>query len=87
MNRSPDPTGLQVWVGQLDQGVPRATVAERIENLSLEGAQLIVTHAYETYLRREPDALYAHWIAQVQGGYFPVLASGYIAFGITGVFQ
>ena len=50
LNRTPDATGLQVWVGQLDQGVPRSTVAERIENLSLEGAQLIVTHAYETYL-------------------------------------
>jgi hypothetical protein len=68
LGRHAEPDGLAAWVGQLQAGRPRSDVALAIEGGSQEGAAVIVTHQYETYLRREPDPAFQSWVNQIEGG-------------------
>lgn len=68
LNRTPDASGLAYWVGQLDSGVPRSTVAYDIEHSAeYDGDQ--VKALYLEYLHRPADpAGLAAWTGMLLGG-------------------
>jgi hypothetical protein len=68
LGRAPDPAGLTLWSGLLDQGVSAYLVARAIEN-SPEHHLLEVRQLYERLLRREPDPLgLAGWVGFLNRG-------------------
>ncbi|WP_372595184.1 DUF4214 domain-containing protein [Actinotalea sp.] len=67
-HRSPDSTGLTTWVTALDQGVPRAAVADAITS-SAEYRSGLISAAYQEYLGRSPDpAGLSTWLGAMSRG-------------------
>jgi hypothetical protein len=65
--RAPEPAGLALYVGELNQGVSRATVAFQIIN-SPEHRLDQVTYYYQTYLGRNPDPAAEGYVAFLENG-------------------
>src|SRR5262249_30736638 len=74
--RIPDQPGLLFWTGQLNAGVPLATISDSFANSPeflntygpLTDAQF-VTLAYQNVLGRDPDPVgYSSWLAQLTSG-------------------
>lgn len=68
LDRAPDQSGFAFWLGQLNSGVSRATVALDFLSCS-EYRTDLVTSYYERFLRRSPDTLgLSGWVAQLNAG-------------------
>ncbi|MGH7136894.1 MAG: DUF4214 domain-containing protein, partial [Pirellulales bacterium] len=70
-DRQAEPTGRQDWVGLLESGVPRVTVAyEMIKVATSEEFQIdTVSALYQQYLHRAPDPMgETFWVAYLYSG-------------------
>jgi Repeat of unknown function (DUF5650)/Domain of unknown function (DUF4214) len=68
LGRPVDSVGLDYWVGQLDGGVARMNVAQRLVT-SAEYYAKVIGPAYQQYLGRPADAQgLAYWIGRMENG-------------------
>jgi hypothetical protein len=68
LGRTPDAPGKAYWLGRLDHGTSRSSVANHLLG-STEGGRTAVRQTFDQYLGRAPDPTgLAYWVGRMQDG-------------------